>query len=121
MSECKIWLKGTSRGYPVKWSNRKNRYVARLMLSEHYKLDYNDKSWKAMHMCNNSLCVKLSHLFVGNDSLNMFHAVASNTHHESRKTCCPRGHNYIPENTFIRRGKRVCKECSRIWDKNRKW
>lgn len=36
------------------------------------------------------------------------------THHHSRKTHCPKGHEYTSENTFInRRGGRECRTCKR--------
>jgi hypothetical protein len=37
------------------------------------------------------------------------------THHQRRKTHCPRGHEYTPENTYEARGGRArrCKQCAR--------
>lgn len=33
--------------------------------------------------------------------------------HQSKKTHCPQGHEYSPENTFTYNGSRNCKECKR--------
>jgi len=35
-------------------------------------------------------------------------------HHNSKKTHCPHGHEYTPENTRMDRGSRACKMCQRI-------
>jgi hypothetical protein len=36
------------------------------------------------------------------------------THHHSRKTHCPHGHEYTPENTYVdRKGSRNCRACHR--------
>ena len=39
----------------------------------------------------------------------------------TRKTHCPAGHEYTPENTYVSPGKgfRQCRECSRIYDRKR--
>lgn len=41
-------------------------------------------------------------------------------HAERRKTHCPVGHEYTEENTFVRNGRRVCKECERARDRRRR-
>jgi hypothetical protein len=41
-------------------------------------------------------------------------------HFERSKTHCPVGHEYTEENTFIRSGRRVCKECERARDRRRR-
>lgn len=67
--------------------------------------------------CHNPGCVRPSHLYLGNQSLNMRDAVAAGTHNMSRKTHCPYEHEYNKENTTVNcNGSRVCRICSR-----RKW
>ncbi len=33
------------------------------------------------------------------------------------KTACPRGHHYDESNTRLYRGKRYCRECQRVWNR----
>ncbi|WKW86001.1 HNH endonuclease [Gordonia Phage JonJames] len=56
---------------------------------------------------------RLSNLRYGTPSENNLDKVSHGTHPESRKTHCPQGHSYSPENTAVYDGKRKCKKCSR--------
>ena len=48
-------------------------------------------------------------------SENAFDRVRHGTHNEASKTHCPQGHEYTPENTYMRaRGGRACKACDRL-------
>jgi hypothetical protein len=50
-------------------------------------------------------------------SANALDQVAHGTHHHVRKTHCPAGHEYTPENTYMHpRGLRICRECKRQRD-----
>lgn len=70
-----------------------------------------------LHTCHNCSCVRPDHLYISDQSQNMRDAVERGTHNQSRKTHCPRGHAYSPENTTVNcNGGRVCRTCSR-----RKW
>ena len=53
-------------------------------------------------------------LAIGTQSENMFDAVRHGTHAQAAKNMCPSGHNYTPENTYLRRnGWRACIICER--------
>lgn len=48
-------------------------------------------------------------------SANSRDALRNGRHYNANKTHCPRGHEYTPENTYVRpSGQRECRECRRI-------
>lgn len=49
-------------------------------------------------------------------SANQLDSVRNGTHHMARRTHCPQGHPYTPENTYRKpAGNRCCNECRRIY------
>lgn len=61
--------------------------------------------------CKNRNCWNPDHLYVGTHSDNMKDSVRVNTHKESRKTHCPKGHLLDGKR---KNGVRYCLECNRI-------
>lgn len=54
----------------------------------------------------------LANLAYGSQSDNMIDSIGHGTHVQSRKTHCPRGHEYDTLNTYLSKaGKRHCKRC----------
>ena len=75
-----------------------------------------------LHRCDNRRCVRPSHLFLGTNQDNQQDCLDKNRNARSRKTHCPHGHPYSPENTIrIGPGRRhrQCLECRRIRDRAR--
>jgi hypothetical protein len=65
------------------------------------------------HSCDNPSCVNPSHLFLGTRSDNVRDCVKKGRHASSKRTHCPKGHEYLGENLYLNNGRRVCKECNR--------
>lgn len=65
------------------------------------------------HKCDNPRCVRHDHLFLGDNSVNQKDSVSKGRHASTKKTHCPRGHLYTPENTYVRTsaGSRECVKC----------
>jgi len=61
------------------------------------------------HICCHPSCVNPDHLVLSTRGTHPDAAYSKN----SAKTCCKRGHEYTPENTYINRltGARSCKKC----------
>lgn len=53
----------------------------------------------------------VSNLRYGTHSDNMQDSVHHGTHRNARKTECPHGHEYTPENTYNNNGRRDCRTC----------
>ena len=66
-----------------------------------------------MHSCDVPSCINIEHLSVGTVRDNARDAVAKGRLANQRKTECPQGHAYTPENTKLDRGWRRCRECHR--------
>jgi hypothetical protein len=65
------------------------------------------------HLCRNKVCYNPSHLEPVTPGENSRRRNLAITH-------CPKGHEYTPENTYIWRGMRDCRACSRLRSQQRR-
>ncbi len=72
----------------------------------------------ARHLDDNSTRNHVDNLAWGSESENQYDKVRNGNHHYAKRDTCKWGHEYTPENTYIReRGKcktRVCKTCETV-------
>lgn len=65
------------------------------------------------HLCRNPRCVKPAHLEPVTRQVNQLRGF-SVSGRNARKTHCPQGHEYAPENIYwTRKGHRLCRTCQR--------
>ncbi len=70
------------------------------------------KGLDVLHTCDVRRCVNPAHLFLGTDKDNHRDKAAKGRHWQQKKTACPQGHIYTPENTYISKaGHRRCLTC----------
>lgn len=73
------------------------------------------KEKHVLHKCDNPSCIRPSHLFLGDDTINQRDSVAKGRHWLVKKKACPQGHPYSGKNLYLTaKGWRMCRECMRI-------
>lgn len=72
------------------------------------------------HLCRNHPCVNPNHLEPVTNRENILRGTGPTALH-IKKTHCPYGHEYSPQNTAGRKGRtgRWCRECKRVTDRRR--
>ena len=69
------------------------------------------------HLCGVRCCVNPDHLEAVTHQVNVGRGETGIVNRS--KTVCPKGHEYSPDNTYISKGKRYCRECVRA--ASRRW
>ncbi len=121
---CWEWTGAIDDNYGVAWRNGKKTGAHRAA----YEMEYGliPEGMQVLHRCDNPPCVRPDHLFLGTHADNMADRSSKNrqstgsVHGEfqRRKTHCPKGHEYTPENTYYgKQGngwqRRKCRKCQR--------
>ncbi len=70
------------------------------------------------HLCRNRACYNPSHLEPVTARENILRGHTKAAFYLSRSECS-QGHPFTPENTYMSRGARVCRECERVRSFNR--
>jgi len=114
---CWIWPgKSDGSGYGVIHHNGKNLRTHKYS----YTVVFGRVVTKEVlhHICHNKLCVNPDHLEDLTHSEHTFVTPGTPSYNNRLKTHCIRGHEFSPENTYIRQLKnttgRVCRKCTTI-------
>lgn len=111
LGPCWLWTgRPSSEGYGVFWTGERVVKAARWSYeAEHGPLP---PGYEPDHLCRVRACVRPSHLEGVTKAANILRGNGMGARN-ARKTHCPAGHAYTPENTYSRpsRNERQCRTC----------
>jgi hypothetical protein len=123
---CWLWRSPDKRGYGTIWDNarKKNRRATQVSWEIHHGKSFPD-GMDACHTCDNPPCVRPDHIFPGTAKDNAQDAlrkgrlknVALPAGWQRTLTHCKRGHEFTPENTYLKKdnnGRRACRACAKL-------
>ena len=116
-SGCWTWPGAQCHGYGYCWAGdgrylRVHRYVYQSVVGPI------PDACEIHHTCGNRNCANPDHL-VPISRRDHLLIGTSPVGENARKTHCPQGHEYTPENTYVKSGRRVCRTCKRT--QGREW
>lgn len=112
---CHEWTGATNHKGYGKLTLQRRTVSAHRLAYEHFVGPVPD-GMNVCHHCDNPKCVRPDHLFVGTSRDNSVDMVTKGRHFNSRKTHCPKGHEY----TYFYKGERQCRACQRERDRARR-
>ncbi len=123
LGPCWVWTASNNgNGYGVIGLGKQNAYVHRIS----YEWQYGPipLMYEIDHICENRSCVNPTHLQLATHQQNIARS-ASPPAKNTKKTHCPKGHAYTPENTYRqKKGGRYCRACAiermRVYDQTRR-
>lgn len=118
VTKCWLWTGAvTRRGYGQMMIEGRLFVVTEVAMRVFRKLQPRQINQQNCHTCDNPRCFNPTHLFRGNQSVNMLDAVRKGRQANARKTHCPKGHPLSGSNltAVIDRGwrSRHCRACMR--------
>ena len=111
------------------WGLKPNKYTKRAMFSlSGNSISASSAAWQLQvgpipnglqvnHHCDNSLCTRISHLYLGVSKQNSKDRDDRGRNYESNKTHCPKEHPYDEVNTRRYRTARYCRTCNSAYNK----
>jgi len=120
--ECWPWMGRARRHHDgrgvCEWSGRTHS-APRVAWAIHAKIMPPSHLY-VCHTCDNPGCCNPAHLYLGTASDNARDAVVRGRHKWVKRTACPQGHPYTPENTYRHTSRdgttrRHCRTCKKAW------
>lgn len=115
MSGCWLWTKSLdTKGYAQITTG--SNYDSSRRLKRAHRVAYEELigpipvGLQLDHKCRVRSCVNPNHLEPVTQRVNLLRGEGTSAKN-AVKTHCKRGHEFVPDNTYVFRGKRQCKEC----------
>ncbi len=119
---CWLWtgtrkVTGRTPGYGSHYIDRETGQVPAHRFSYDLNVGLIPSGFVIDHLCRNPSCVRPDHLEPVDNRTNVIARGTGPLADKSRQTHCVNGHEFTPENTWIRpdsaRGTRNCRQCAR--------